>query len=226
MTRTAAQIVKSWIIDKRLQPEEQLPAERVLAEMLGLTRGRLRTALRKLEDEGQIRRHVGQGTFIATVATGQNHSTSAEIESSPAEILDVRAAFEPQVAFLAAHRAKAADISNMQDIVERSRVAATWAMWSECDRAFHQALADCTGNRLLAAMVTLIQSSHTASNWGELSESPSMLARRDEATDEHGQIVAAIAARNPHNAAQLMLGHLENVRRSVLGTPGVNWSTL
>jgi DNA-binding GntR family transcriptional regulator len=45
-----------------------LPPEHDVAEMLGISRGTLRTALQRLEDTGEIVRRQGSGTFVGRVA--------------------------------------------------------------------------------------------------------------------------------------------------------------
>jgi GntR family transcriptional regulator len=45
-----------------------LPPEHDVADMLGISRGTLRTALQRLEDTGEIVRRQGSGTFVGRVA--------------------------------------------------------------------------------------------------------------------------------------------------------------
>ena len=48
-------------------PGSRLPSERQLAEQLDVSRPTVREALRILEEEGQITRRVGIGTFVSEV---------------------------------------------------------------------------------------------------------------------------------------------------------------
>ena len=59
MTRLRAYI-------EALEDETQLPPEPRLAEEVGMSRGRLRTLLKRLEAEGTIWRHVGKGCLLYT----------------------------------------------------------------------------------------------------------------------------------------------------------------
>ena len=49
----------------RLPAGERLPASRELASSLGLSRNTVNQAYQTLTDEGLLRAHVGQGTFVA-----------------------------------------------------------------------------------------------------------------------------------------------------------------
>lgn len=51
-------------IEREFQPGDQFPTEQALATEFGVTRATIREALRWIEDEGLIRRHRGQGTFV------------------------------------------------------------------------------------------------------------------------------------------------------------------
>jgi len=51
---------------RRLAPGERLPASRELATSLGLSRNTVNQAYQSLVDQGLLRAHVGQGTFVSS----------------------------------------------------------------------------------------------------------------------------------------------------------------
>jgi len=212
--------LREYLAAENLRPGDRLPAERQLAEALGLTRARLRTSLARLEREGLIRRHVGQGTFLTEPPVAPEVTAFPEIDTSPAEILEARLALEPQIAALAAQRASGLDLEKLSNIIEMSRGTISWADWNRLDRAFHLTLAQIAGNRLLCRLLETIQASMTLRNWGDLSENAAAVARRDLATDEHAAILAAIRARAPRQAAEEMQRHLTAVHATLLALPG------
>ena len=55
---------------RRLAPGERLPASRDLAASLGLSRNTVNQAYQALVEQGLLRAHVGQGTFVAGRAEG------------------------------------------------------------------------------------------------------------------------------------------------------------
>jgi DNA-binding GntR family transcriptional regulator len=65
---SAEQALRNWLAPGRYRTGDRLPPEHDVAEMLGISRGTLRTALRRLEDTGEIIRRQGSGTFVGRVA--------------------------------------------------------------------------------------------------------------------------------------------------------------
>src|SRR5579875_2346819 len=63
----AEQAVRRWLSPGRFRPGDRLPPEQELAGMLGVSRGTLRSALRRLEETGEIVRRQGSGTFVGSM---------------------------------------------------------------------------------------------------------------------------------------------------------------
>src|SRR6185436_7746865 len=63
----AEEALRRWLATGRHRSGERLPPEQELSSMLGISRGTLRTALRRLEETGEIVRRQGSGTFVGKV---------------------------------------------------------------------------------------------------------------------------------------------------------------
>jgi DNA-binding GntR family transcriptional regulator len=60
----AEDALRTWLATGRHRSGERLPPEQELSARLGISRGTLRTALRRLEESGEIVRRQGSGTFV------------------------------------------------------------------------------------------------------------------------------------------------------------------
>lgn len=102
--------------ERGLQPGQKLPAERQLAEELGVSRTSVREAIQKLTSQGVLSARRGDGTYV------QQSNKPAEwlqeamvplaglIESDPHyryDVLETRHALETSTAWLVAQRATA-----------------------------------------------------------------------------------------------------------------------
>jgi DNA-binding GntR family transcriptional regulator len=65
----AEQALRAWLATGRHRPGERLPPEQELSAHLGISRGTLRTALRRLEESGEIVRRQGSGTYVGRAAS-------------------------------------------------------------------------------------------------------------------------------------------------------------
>jgi GntR family transcriptional regulator len=63
----AERAVRSWLEPGRFRPGDRLPPEQELARMLEISRGTLRSALRRLERTGEIVRRQGSGTYVGRI---------------------------------------------------------------------------------------------------------------------------------------------------------------
>jgi GntR family transcriptional regulator len=60
----AEEALRTWLATGRHRAGERLPPEQELSAHLGISRGTLRTALRRLEESGEIVRRQGSGTYV------------------------------------------------------------------------------------------------------------------------------------------------------------------
>lgn len=166
-------------------PGSRLPAERQLAERLGVSRSTLRAALARLELLGHVEVKHGSGVYVRkpdlTEMFGLLASSSG---ASRADALAIRHVLEPGLAYRAA---RGQDAQGM-------RAAAT-------DKEFHVALAMASGIDLAATLVgSLVELSGDANLSDELH------------TAQHAAITAAVEAGDPRSAAGAARLHLTTLR--------------
>ena len=145
--------LRAYLAQQDLHANTQLPPEREFCEVLGVSRGELRKALAVLEENGELWRHVGKGTFVGTrpfeEITGVAEIAAA---SNPREVMHARLVIEPVLAREAALNATAADIAEMRQCLKASREATTWRQYENCDNRLHRLVAEASHNSLLIAL--------------------------------------------------------------------------
>lgn len=160
--------VEEQIVTGQLKVGDRLPAERDLAQMLGVSRGAVREAFRALEAQGALRMSVGTGpdagtTVAATPSSALNRLLRLHVALAnfPIQhVVDARVMLERESARHAAERATPADLEEMRELLaamddpdcDRER-------FNELDTDFHVAIAEAGGNRLVADMTIAIRES-------------------------------------------------------------------
>ena len=209
--------LRAMLAQQEFPPGSRLPAERSLCKTLGVSRSALRKALATLEAEGQIWRHVGQGTFIGSRAA----ANSAEIgfiagQTNPAQVMEARLAIEPELARLAALHATANDLAELELCLTRSRAAENWRVYETWDNRLHRTVAEATHNPVLIALFDTLNTVRRTVVWGRLRPNPTKPASDHHSFAEHEALVQAIRERDMAQAAKAMRAHLESVRRHLL----------
>lgn len=141
----------------RLAPGDKLPAERRLAEQLGVARETLRQALRMMEGAGElsIQRGSSGGAFLRAPDTDPDARTRA-LRGRRAEILQLiqfRGIVESSAARLAAASVTDALLKRLDDAIEEMAHAETTAQSRRADTLFHLAIAEGSGNSLLISAI-------------------------------------------------------------------------
>lgn len=127
--RISAQI-RDWILDGTYGPGEKLPPERRLASLLGVNRGSLRLALKKLEQLGLLQSRQGDGTRVRDVSQAAGiellpyvfRATLARDPDVLQDVLELRVLLCGYLARLAAVRASPVELDRVHSIIERMEV--------------------------------------------------------------------------------------------------------
>ncbi|MDK1374508.1 MULTISPECIES: FCD domain-containing protein [unclassified Sinorhizobium] len=209
--------LRAYLAQGKFPPATRLPPERELAEVLGVSRGDLRKALAVLEDQGELWRHVGKGTFIGARPTG-DLSSVANIanQTSPAEVMHARLVIEPELAREAALHATADDVRALRHCASSARMAETWRQYENWDNRLHRAIAQASRNALLLAVFDTINAVRRTVVWGRLRDDLPRPPADHHSFADHDAIVDAIEERNLSGAANGMRLHLQRVQARLL----------
>lgn len=212
--------IEERILDGDLNPGDQLPAERDLAEQFGVSRTVIREAMKALTQSGLVVIQPGRGTFVTdSTSMVMRHSLDMLVrvghETGVKDLIEVREILEPEIAALAAVRASDEDILAMEEAVNAMEMAMDdTETFIEADLDFHLALAQGADNTLIPVLIdTLVDllrehRKRAAGVKGGL--------QRGQAY--HKLILEAIRNNNADAARDAMQAHLVQVRKE-LETP-------
>lgn len=202
-------------------PERPLPTERELAERFAVGRREIRRALDVLEEEGRIWRKQGKGTFVGPAAPVQPLVLQdLPQQSNLLEVMEARLQLEPGLARMAALRASKEQIALMTRLLERMHNITPGdddqhELW---DSAFHRAIAEAAGNRLMLGLFDAIDAVRRDPGWQHLRVQARTPARLNSYDDHHARLVRCIANRQPAEAAAAMREHLLALQQAMTET--------
>lgn len=211
--------LKKFILSGHLKEGYRLPTEREFASQFGVSRVSVRQALTVLYEMGLVEGRPGGGTFVShgikdRILTPITATLLAEKELLE-EPLEVRRLIEPEITRLAALRATAKNIKEMERILllQEAKAKENFPITEE-DTLFHEEIAKSAGNSIL---IKLVQSLH---HYLKASRHQSLIAPggNQRSISDHRKIFAAIARKDSEAAYQDMVDHLNNVERLISQT--------
>jgi DNA-binding GntR family transcriptional regulator len=185
---------KARILDASMAPGSAINQASVAAA-LGISITPLREALRRLEGEGLV--EVRPDKSVAVVAL-----TTREL----AELQLVRLRLDPLAASLAAKKGTSQQRLRLMDLAAFPTANSDVLSWHEAHRAFHRAIHEMAGNRVLAESLDHLWERLHRYRLVALTESA---LRRASTAAPHDGIAAAIAAGDEQAAERLMYCHLQ-----------------
>lgn len=205
------------LILKKLKPGDKLPAERELADMLRVSRGSIRDAIRGLELLGLVEPRQGTGTIVRDPGAEAGATPFAAAlkrrKESVAEFLDFRKMLEPPLAARAATHASAEEIAEMEAILDRQEAKHERGEAAVAEDAeFHYNVALASGNSVVLKVIDILMDLLRETR----ARSLQIGDRSQKSLEGHRRILAAIARHDSDAAKSAMLRHIEDVEEIVL----------
>jgi GntR family transcriptional regulator, transcriptional repressor for pyruvate dehydrogenase complex len=212
LAETVAQQLLAQVRSGGYKPGARMPSERELMASLGVGRSTIREALNGLALLGVIEVRHGQGAFVLhpDQATPPGALTSSLAKGVTRDLLEARVAIEVTIAELAARRRTAADMREIEAVLEQhTTLLERDEPAAEVAARFHLELAEAAHNEVLAGFIESVM--------GLLTErGPALEQRRgyrEWELREHEGLLAAVRAGDPELAAQRMRDHLGAMTR-------------
>lgn len=205
--------LRSLITSGQLAPGDRLPAERKMAERLGVSRAHVRDALRKLEFYGILRTLPQSGTVVAGIGITALEGLIADVlqleERDFGSLVETRIMLELECIKLAAERRTAADLAEIEATLAayEAKIKAGHPAVEE-DLLFHLSIADASKNGVLKSLMLVITpdiiSSHT--KYQVCDEKTEL-----KACFEHEEMLRHVRNQDSDEAVAAMMRHLEDV---------------
>jgi GntR family transcriptional regulator, transcriptional repressor for pyruvate dehydrogenase complex len=212
-----AQQLQRMILDGLMKVGDKLPPERELAEMLQVSRGSLRDAIRTLELMGLVEARQGEGTVVCNPSVNSLINPLATVLLRQRELigdlLEFRRMIEPTLAARAAANATDQEVAFMEDILRRQKEKVDRGELAiEEDSEFHYSIARAAGNsvvlKVLDAFMDLLRESRERSLQLE--------GRLQKSYTGHRRILNAIRRHDAPAAEAAMRQHIDEVEGIVL----------
>ncbi len=203
-------------ITEELKPGDLLPPERQLVQMLGVSRGSVRDAIRSLEMMGLLEPRQGIGTVVCTPGGATANRLADALHDKRklvAELIDVRKMIEPPLVRRAALHASRDEIAEMEDILDRQEAKVRRGELAvEEDSEFHYTIALACNNsavlKVVDELMDLLRETRKHSLQGK--------GRQESSLAGHRRILAALKRRNPAAAEVAMRRHLQEIENIAL----------
>lgn len=199
-----------------LRPGERLPAERDLAEKLGVSRPSLREALAQLQKSGLLAARAGAGVFVADVLGSAFSPALVRLFATHDEAVFDSLAFRRDMEGLAAERAARlasdTDLAVIDAIFTRMQAARLPGKGAGLDAEFHMAIIEAGHN---VVMLHMMRSIYQLLREGVFYNRQMMFSQntsRTELLNQHRAMNTALQNRDPAAARAAVEAHLDYVR--------------
>jgi len=207
--------IKQLISVGTLKPGYRLPSERAFAEKLGVGRGHIREALKKLEYYGILKTFPQSGTVVVSLGEKPPEDSAADVLESVkndlGSLLETRCILEASAAGLTATRATKSEIVELIKIHEKFRkLVRNQESGVAEDDLFHLKIAEFSENTVLCSLITLITAEITLHSTKQGTRGDH---RASAVLNEHEAILQGIKQKNSDKTAAAMEIHMEMAAR-------------
>ena len=208
--------IKNAIFTGSYRPGDKLPSEKELGKLFNVSRVPLREALRSLEEMGliTIRPGVAGGTFVAHMGIKSVSDSLSNMmrlgKISVSDIWEFRLSIEPTISRLAAERRTDWDIQQMEEMNSvREKAVKTRKIPVVSNIDFHLAIAHAAKNPL----IILVMNTMAEILMEEFKRFNFSLSDHQSIIHFHREILECIKKKKPQRVSDLMLAHLQDVKK-------------
>lgn len=197
-TDESYRVLHQAIVRGDLSPNERL-VEMELAQKLGVGRSAVREALARLEQDGLVEREPNRGARVRAVS-----------ETEAIEMLEVRAMLEGLAARHAARKATDQDLAVLQALDAQMQVAFAQGdllVVSELNAQWHDRLLTIADHQTVRSLIQRLRAQHVRFRYRTLL----VPGQAQHSLQEHGLVLAALAAHDENAAENAMRQHLSRV---------------
>lgn len=209
--------IEEAIFSASLKPGDRLPSERELMAQLSVSRSTVREALRVLESNGLVRSRPGdpngpevQAFSGATLGKSMTRLLRTD-ELSLANVVQYRMLLDGSAAFLAAKLADADQLAVIEAThaeMAQAAAAGDYELFSETDVAFHEAIAQASGNPLIAVCMQAVRGVVIELIASKIVQSKDRKLLMKRSLQHHDELLDALRARDGHRAERMARVHL------------------
>jgi DNA-binding FadR family transcriptional regulator len=219
--RQIAELIGRYIDSGHFPPGTLLPAERELAQQLGVSRASVREALIALEVEGRVTVRVGNGVTVLDTPRASARSPELSMggpsywhDVGPLEQIEARILIESENAALAARHATAADIEELEAHLAALSVEHRQLHHDQpADRRFHIKIAEMSGNQAMVHLIAALLDQRNSPVFARFEDHFVTPRLFEDANQNHRRILDAIKAGDSTAARNAMRRHLRALRQ-------------
>lgn len=197
LTDSAAESLRAEIVSGRWAVGERIPNEASLTDLLSVSRGTVREAVRALVSQGLLDTRQGSGTYVRS-AVDSSAALDRVKRTGLRDQWEARAALDVEAARLAALRHAPADLAKMRKLLDARGTVADGGhdAFISRDIAFHRSVVEASGNRAMIELYDFFT--------GAIAETIKATLDGDVPEPDapaHAAIVDAVASGDPERAA-------------------------
>ena len=217
LVEAIAQKLISYIAVNRLKEGEQLPSERELIELIGVSRIPLREALCMLKGLGIIEAKHGKGIFVkeidlSTIFGMLSPLLKVQNGINMEDILQVRFYLEGDIAEIGACKRTEENLKKLGSALEGMKeTISSIKRFVRYDMDFHSELARSTQNKIFHLFISSLTDLLCEVQF----RYPDTKKHREVSLEYHREIFEAVKGKNPERARKLMQEHIETVWEAI-----------
>lgn len=214
--------IERLILRGILRPGERLPAERELAERMGVSRPSLREAISELQDAGLLTSKAGAGIYVSESLGSAFSSALVQLFGRHDDAFFDYVSFRRDMEGLAAERAadngSETDLKVIDAIFRKMEAAHSKRNPTEeaaLDAEFHLAIIEASHNTVMLHMMRAMYALLREGVFYNRQVMFKQRTTRDTILEQHRAINSAIQNRDPEAARQATTAHLDYVEESL-----------